>query len=108
MSLQLHEAVEQEIDKMLTEALIRRVEKVSDEVFIQPMVITVKLAKNVKIALDDRSINIAIPEEKYQMPKLDKLMAQVAEIISTNEEGTLIIRSHHWICCKHMNKQNCT
>ena len=34
--LQLQEAVEAEIDKLLKEGHIRRVKKISDEVFIQP------------------------------------------------------------------------
>ena len=56
----MQEAVEAEIDKLLKEGHIRRVETVRDEVFIQPVVVTVKKDKTVKIALDARSMNNAI------------------------------------------------
>ena len=93
MPLQLREAVEEEIDKLLTEGYSRRVEKMIDEVFIQPVVVTVKKEKNVKLALDSRCLNNAIQKEKYQMPILDNLMEQVAEIINANEAGTVVFTS---------------
>ena len=66
---------------------IRRVGKISDEVIIQPVVVTVKKDKTVKIALDARALNNAILKEKVQMPNLDNLMEQVAEIINSEKEG---------------------
>ena len=65
----------------------------SDEVSSQPVMITVKKYKGVKIALDTRSLNNAILKEKYLMPTLDNLMKQVAEIIIAKEEGTVIFTS---------------
>ena len=47
----------------------------------------VKKDKTVKIALDARSLNNAILEEKYQMPNLDNLTEQVAEILNDEKEG---------------------
>ena len=93
MPLQLQEALEKEIDNLLTEVHIRRVERLSDEVFIQQVVITLKKDKGVKIELDARILNNAIQKEKYQMPKLDNLMEQVAEIINDIEDGTVRITS---------------
>ena len=40
--IQLQEQVDKEIEKLLTEGHIERVEKIQDDVFIQPTVITVK------------------------------------------------------------------
>ena len=57
--------------------------------FIQPIVITVKRDKTVKIALDARQLNNAIQKDKYQMPNLDNLMEQVAEIINSTNEGDI-------------------
>ena len=71
----------------MKEGDIRRVEKISDEVFIQPVVVTVEEDKTVKIALDARSLNNAILKEKYQLPNLDNLMEQVAEVINDEKEG---------------------
>ena len=59
------------MDKLLAEGHIRRVETVSDEVFIQTVVINVKKDKSVKVTLDDRSLNKAIqPEGKVSNTKL--------------------------------------
>ena len=90
MPLQLQEAVEAEIDKLLKEGHIRRVEKISDKIFIQSVVVTVKMDKTVKIALDARSLNNAILKKKYQMPNLDNLMEQVAEIANDEKEGEVL------------------
>ena len=81
--------MEAEIEKMLEEGHIRKVEKINDEFFIQLVVITVKKDKSVKIALDARSLNEAIQKDKYQMPNLDNLMEQVAEIINDGNEGVV-------------------
>ena len=48
--LQLQEAVEQEIDELLADGHIQRVERFNDKVFIQPVVITVKRDKSVKMS----------------------------------------------------------
>ena len=63
----------------------------SDEVFIQHVLITIKNDKCGKLALDARSLNNAIQKEKYQMPSLDNLLEQVTGIINTNEEGTAML-----------------
>ena len=74
----------------MKEGHIHRVEIVSDEVFIKPVVVTVKKDKTVKIALDARSLNNATLKEKYQLPNHDNVMEQVAEIInSDNQEEVL-------------------
>ena len=76
--------MEVEKDKLLKEGHIRKIEKINDEV---PVVIIVKKDKTVKIARDARSLNEAISKDKYQIPNLDNLMQQVAEIINTKNEG---------------------
>ena len=78
----MQDEVEDEIEKLLKEGQIRRVEKLTSEVFIQHVVVTLKKNKSGKIALDVRSLNNAIPKGKSQMPNLDNLMEQVAEIIN--------------------------
>ena len=80
--LQRQEAVEAEIDDLLKEGHVRRVEKINDEVVIQPVVITVKKDKTVKLAANARSLSDAILKDKHQMPDLDNLREHVAEIIT--------------------------
>ena len=86
--LQLQEAVEAKIDKLLKEGHIRRVETVSDELFIHLVVMTVEKDKTDKIVLDARSMNNAILKEKYQL-----LMEQVAEIINSDSTGEVLFTS---------------
>ena len=73
-----------EIRNLLAAGHIKRVDKISDKMFIQPVVISVKKDRSVKIALDARSLNNAILKSKHQMPNLESLMQNIAEVV--NEE----------------------
>ena len=77
--IQLQNQVDDEIEKLLKEGHIEKVDKIQDDVFIQPTVITVKKDKSVKIALDARALNQSIAKDKYQMPNLDNLIDMIAE-----------------------------
>ena len=72
---------------------IKRVDKITDEMFIQPVVITVKKDRSVKIAPDARSLNNANLKNKYQMPNLESLMEKVAEIVNNNNECEVFFTS---------------
>ena len=52
LPIQLQEQVDKEREKLLKEGHVEDVDKIQDDVFIQPTVITVKKDKSVKIALD--------------------------------------------------------
>ena len=67
VTLHLLESVEQELEKLMEEKQITRLEKCSDEYFSSPVVITVKEDKSVKIALDSKELNDAIHNNKYQV-----------------------------------------
>ena len=82
-----------EIKNLIKTGHIERVDKISDEMFIQPVVITVKEDRTVKIALVARSLNNAIMKEKYQMPKLDSLMEMIAEIVDGKQEEAVLFTS---------------
>ena len=58
---------------------MERVDTIKDDVFIQPVVITVKKDRSGKIALDARALNDSIAKDKYQMPNLENLLDMVAE-----------------------------
>ena len=62
--LQLQEAVEKEIQKVLDEGHRKKVYKITDDVFIQPVDFTVKKDRSVKIALDARALNAAIKKRR--------------------------------------------
>ena len=91
--LQLQTAVDAEIKSLLAPGHIKRVDKITDEMFIQPVVITVKKDRSVKIALDARSLKNAILKNKYQMPNLESLMEKVAEIVNDNNDGEVFFTS---------------
>ena len=84
--IQLQNHVDNEINKLLKERHIEKVDKFQDDVFIQPTVITVKKDKSVKIALDARALNQSIAKDKYQMPNLENLNDMIAEKLN-QEEG---------------------
>ena len=86
--LQLQNQVDK-IEKLLKEGQIEKVDKIQDNVFIQPTVIPVKKDKSAKTALDARALNGSIAKDKYQMPKLDNLTDMIAEKLDKNE-------GEHW------------
>ena len=61
---------------------IIKLEKCPDDLFISPVVITVKKDKSVKIALDSKKLNDALHRNKYQMQSIDHLVDSVALYIS--------------------------
>ena len=84
--VQLQNALDAEIKRLLKDGHIEKIHENKDDVFIQPTVITVKKDRSVKIALDARALNQAIDKDKYQMPNLDNLQDKVAEKLD-NENG---------------------
>ena len=91
--VQLQEAVQKEIERLLEEGHIEKVNEVTDKLFIQPVVITVKKDKSVKIALDSRAINNEIVKDKYQMPNLEHLVDLVAEQLDNKEQEKALYTS---------------
>ena len=91
--LQLQKAVDAEIKNLIKSGQIERVDKLSDEMFIQPVVVAVKKGRSIKIALVARSLNNANLKEKYLMPNLDSLMEKRAEIVNGKQEGEVLFTS---------------
>ena len=86
--LHLLDKVEQELQKLIDEKQIIKLNKCSGELFISPVVITVKKDKTVKIALDSKKLNDAIHRYKYQVQNIDHLMDSVAVFISERKNKT--------------------
>ena len=82
-----------EIKSLLAYGQIKRVDKITDDKIIQPVVITVNKVRSVKISLDARSLNKAILKNKYQMPNLESLMEKVAEIVNDNKDDEVFFTS---------------
>ena len=79
--------VEEELKKLQNNGHITKIEKLSDEFYILPIVITVKKDKSIKLAMDSKMINKAIHKNKYQMHNIDCFMDNIAQSItqSSNE-----------------------
>ena len=90
--IQLQDAVQAEIDRLL-ERHIEKVNEITNKQFIQPVVITVKKDKSVKIALDARARNNEFVKDKYQMPNLEHLVDLVAEQLDNEEQGKALYTS---------------
>ena len=90
--IQLQEQVDKEIQNSLEQGHIQKVNNIKDDVFIQPVVITVKKDRSVKLALDARALNNSIAKDKYQMPNLENLMDMIADKID-GKEGEVLYSS---------------
>ena len=88
--LHLLEKVEIELEKLIQDKQITKLYKCPDDLFVSPVVITVKKDKSVKIALDSKKLNKTIHKNKYQMQRTDHLVDAVALYITQikNSPGT--------------------
>ena len=82
--IQLQNAVDAEIKKLLKNGHIEKINEIKDDIFIQPTVITVKKDRSVKIALDARALNQEIEKDKYQKPNLENLLDMIAEKLDSS------------------------
>ena len=74
--------VDKEIKHLLETKQKIKLEKCSDDMFISPIVVTVKHNKSIKLALDSKLLNDAIVKINYQLQSIDNLMDVVAKCIS--------------------------
>ena len=79
--------MEIELDKLKQDKQIIKLEKCSDDLFVSPVVITVKKDKSEKLALDSKKLNKAIYKNKYQMQSIDHLVDAVALHISQRQNS---------------------
>ena len=81
--------MQNELDKLLPEGLITKLDKCTRDSFIAPIVITVKKDDSIKLALDTKPINRQLYRNKYQIPNVDELIDGVSQIITAKTQGTL-------------------
>ena len=76
------------IKQLIDQKHIIKLDKCSDKQFISP--ITVKKNQTVELALDSKNINKYIHKNKYQMPKINLLLDNIAQVVkSDNSNQTL-------------------
>ena len=86
--IHIQEKVHEEMEKLLKEGHIKRLDKCTSDCFIAPIVITVKKDDSLKLALDAKPINRQLFKNKYQMPNVDELLDGVSQIVTANTNGT--------------------
>ena len=76
-----------EIQKLIQEGHVVKLNKCTSEHFISPIVITAKKDGSVKLAMDAKLMNDQIHKNQYQMPNLLKLLDSAAQIITSDKIG---------------------
>ena len=90
VSVHQQERVEKEPNKFMNKKNIIKLDKCSDRQLISPIVITAKKDQTTKLALDSKEVNNFFHRNKYQMPNIDLLLDNIAQVIkSNNNEQTL-------------------
>ena len=83
----IQDKVGQEIQKLIHEGHVVKLNKCTSEHFISPIVITAKKDGSVKLAMDAKPMNDQIHKNHYQMPNLLELLDSAAQIITSDTSG---------------------
>ena len=70
--IHIQDKVEKEIEKLLTEVHITKLDNCTSDCFVASIVITVKKDDSIKLAMDAKPINMQLFKNKYQMPNVDE------------------------------------
>ena len=84
--------VQNELDKLLSEGHITKLDKCTSNCFIAPILITVKKDDSIKLALDAKPINRQLYRNKYQMPNVDELTDGVSQTVTAKTQGKLYFK----------------
>ena len=87
--IHIQDKVQTELDKLLSEGHIEKLDKSTSDCFNAPIVITVKKDNSIKLALDAKPIIRQLYKNEYQMPNVDELIDGVSQIITATSEGSL-------------------
>ena len=85
--MHIQDKVGLEIQKLIREGHVVKLNKCTSEHFISPIVITAKKDGSVKLAMDAKPMNDQIHKNQYQMPNLLELLDTAAQIITSDKIG---------------------
>ena len=85
--IHLQERVEAELNKLIDQKHIIKLDKCSDKQFISSIVITVKKDQTVKLALDSKKTNKYVHKNKYQIPNIDLLLDNIAQVVKSDKSN---------------------
>ena len=83
--IHLQERVEGESNKLIDQNNMIKLDKCCDGQFISPIVITKKKDPTVKLALDSKKTTELIHKNKYQMPNINLLMENIAQVVKLDK-----------------------
>ena len=81
--------MQDELDKLLSEGHITKLDKCTNDYFIAPIAITVKKDESINLALDSKPINRQLFKNKNQIPNVDELLDRVSQIVTAKLQDTL-------------------
>ena len=85
--MHIQDKVGVEIQKLIQEGHVVKLNKCTSEHFISPIVITAKKDGSVKLAMDAKPMIDQIHKNQYQMPNLLELLDSAAQIITSDKIG---------------------
>ena len=89
--LHLQEEVGKELEKLIKTGHLEKVKHVDEDCFVSPVVVTVKIDKSVKIALDSRNVNDSCIKIRPHMSIMEELLNQVSVEITRDRTKELKI-----------------
>ena len=78
--IHLHKTVKQEINKLIYQDRSKKTEKLSDQQFINSIVIILEKRQLIKLALGSKQINKYVYNNKYQMPNTEFLLDNMTQV----------------------------
>ena len=87
MPFSLQDKVDKEIDRLIKEGHIIKLQECSDKYFVSPIVITVKNDGSIKLALESGELKKQVHKNKYELPIIDELVDGVNQINAERKAG---------------------
>ena len=78
--ISLQDMVDKEIDRLIKEGHIIKLQECSDKYFGSPIVITVKNDGNIKLAIDSGELKKQVHKNKYELPNIDEQVEGISQI----------------------------
>ena len=89
-----------EIERLIKEGQVERIQNCTEYQYLIPIVITVKRDGSLKLALDSKELNTAVCKNKYQMPNIEDLMDRIAELISAKSQEKIVLKHRFETCIR--------
>ena len=83
----LQEKADKDIEKLLEQGHIQKLEECSDKYFISPIVIRVKKDGSIELTMESSELNKQVHKNKYQMLNIEEIIDIVGQTISERKQG---------------------